>query len=655
MSVALFTVALLQACPESSLSPSPADDLMTEALPGTAPTGSQCTIDVDCDDLNVCTKDRCLDGQCEHLEFPGCCLTYADCSDSEACTFDVCVDGLCVYPVESWLPGCECKSTTDCDDLNICSLDKCLQEKCQYEAHLVAGTVAAGCCREDSDCDDSDTTTTDTCEQFICVHRHEKVCKFDSDCVDDDPCTEDGCVDNHCVVQTAGTGCCIIGAECNDDNPCTKDFCEDGMCVHEPNVGKAGCCAQYDHCDDGVKCTKDVCINYQCKWFLQEGCCHGPLDCPQPDLPCQVAVCKEGICGIEPAPGCCDEDSDCDDDNPCTDQKCEAEQCFFWDLGGCCLTDSDCNDDNPCTEDICSNNYCLDPKIKLGCCVDQGQCNDGDICTIDKCIDNVCAVEQKEGCCHSDDECVPENECEVGYCVNGNCMFGPGDDCCVHDEHCDDGDACTIDKCVAFQCVHIAAEVEGCCESFFWQKNFDDGTDQGFVLENTFLLPLPGFDGLGWIVTGDCGFNSEPAALYYGAVNGLMGMLPPCTYNMELEGLPIPMPMEHSGTATSELIGLMPGQPYLLSFQVMADISPADTADALFLEVVPEVGDAKTVWEKADLAGNIGPEWHAVELDLSDYAGQNIMLRFSFDSLGGEGTDGAGVLIDDIKLSADCF
>ena len=683
-----------------------------------------CASNSECDDLDPCTNDKCDGDRCKHSEIVGCCRTFADCSDGDTCTFDVCVEGRCIYPIEEWLNECACFGNHDCDDHNDCSMDACLDTVCTYDAALILGLVAEGCCLQDGDCDDADATTVDKCEQFICTNRHEAVCIFDKDCADDDPCSVEQCIDNHCVVDVSGSGCCSHAGDCADGNPCTTDLCVDFECAHEANPGKPGCCLQSSDCDDDIKCTKDICISHHCKWFLKdEECCHGPADCPPADKLCQTAVCKNGFCTVEGTLDCCETDEDCNDDSPCTTDKCEIKQCFYWEVEGCCVKDSDCDDDNSCTTEQCVDNACVEVGLAQDCCANAGQCNDGNICTIDWCIDNQCVFEEKPDCCKADPECKPDNDCKEGYCVNGNCVFTLGPGCCTKDADCDDGDdectedlclenacayelteaegcclaeddcgtpdicldpvcggdhkcgledipgcchedadcddgddVCTDDACIENWCVITPNGTEGCCEEFTWDQTFDDGTDGGFTFVNAMDMgfPIPGFEvDLGWMVAGECGFNSAPAALYYGTVaDGFMGLVAPCTYAMDPDGLPIPIPMENNGTATSGQFELPAAPAYTLKFTVMADIADDAASDALYLEVLSG-GAVDKAWEKADL-DSVGPSWHDVEIDVSEYAGDKVSLRFTFDTLGSQSSDGAGVFIDDLSVTADC-
>lgn len=221
------------------------------------------------------------------------------------------------------------------------------------------------------------------------------------------------------------------------------------------------------------------------------------------------------------------------------------------------------------------------------------------------------------------------------------------------DKECDDGDdVCTTDTCIDEKCVYEGTGADGCCEEFTWLKDFNDSTEQGFTIVNGFSLPIPipGFDiSLGWTISGDCGAHSAPAGLYYGV--GAGGMFGSCVYNIDL-GIPLPFP--NDGTATSPSFTLPEAQDYTLSFYIMPDVSSAANADKLTLSVV-DGGTKVPVWDKSDLeSGDFGASWVQVDVDLSDYAGKSIKLEWAFDTLGGTGSGGVGVILDDISVTADC-
>jgi len=61
------------------------------------------------------------------------------------------------------------------------------------------------------------------------------------------------------------------------------------------------------------------------------------------------------------------------------------------------------------------------------------------------------------------------------------------------------------------------------------------------------------------------------------------------------------------------------------------------------------------VWDKSDISWPLGDTWHKVHLSLSGYAGDNIKLMWSFDTMGSQGGGTKkGVLLDDISVSTVC-
>lgn len=255
-------------------------------------------------------------------------------------------------------------------------------------------------------------------------------------------------------------------------------------------------------------------------------------------------------------------------------------------------------------------------------------------------MNDVCS-ESSGKCCNP--VCTADSQCGGDGC-GGLCPAWEFE-CCTVVEDCEDGNDCTIDQCVESVCQHTPSGDPECCDPFLWEKDFDDGTEQGFTLENG-GMGFPGME-VGWQVTGECGFHSDPAALYFGSVgNPIFGN---CTYS---GGFPLPLPMPLSGTATSEELEL-PSGPISLSFWVVADIDAAPNADTLSLEVLTLLDDI-LVWDEDDVDWGFGDEWHKVTLDLSDWGGHDIRLRWSFDTLGGPNATGIGVLVDDIQVVADC-
>jgi len=544
-------------------------------------------VDSDCDDGDPCTDDKCEAKQCFFWELPKCCSLDSDCDDGNDCTTEECLNSKCTEP--KYKPGC-CKDAGQCNDQDPCTIDKCENSKCVY-------SEKEECCHADNECP----------AMLDCEIPH--------------------CVNGNCVTEL-GPDCCYDDGDCDDN-------------------------------DDA--CTIDKCDANHCKYVLKDevGCCLTSDDCDAVD-PCLTAICKPNHeCEYSPIPGCCKDDETCDDsDDVCTTDKCVQNVCehTLTDAENCCLAPEDCHVTDVCMGPTCSAEHqCVFSPVP-NCCHDVTECDDlDDLCTDDSCIDNQChhSYTGAEGCCKANADCISDDPCMTGVCkvATGTCSFDPIAGCCHNDTECnDDDDVCTIDTCVDNVCDYTFTAAPGCCEPFSWLKDFNDGSDQGFSFEGG--LGFPGMEGFmpSWSVTGDCGTHSEPAALYFGITQGLMG--PGCTYGFSIPGFPNMFPA--TGTATSEQFELPEGQTYTLKFWIMPDISDSADADSFILEVLSG-SNVDEIWSKADLdAGAFGSSWTEVTIDFSSYAGKKASLRFSFDSLGGEGSGGVGVIIDDIDLNADC-
>ncbi|MFT7621068.1 MAG: hypothetical protein ACI9WU_000229 [Myxococcota bacterium] len=120
----------------------PTEDTGDETDPGVVTPPELCFGPWDCDDLDPCTKDRCVatTNKCEYEAIIGCCHQPSDCPGHGQCTVVSCTDNVCLQ--ETIWPCClldtQCKDTDDCTD------DKCVPlegggAECQ-------STPAPGCC-----------------------------------------------------------------------------------------------------------------------------------------------------------------------------------------------------------------------------------------------------------------------------------------------------------------------------------------------------------------------------------------------------------------------------------------------------------------------------------------------------------------------------
>ncbi len=192
-----------------------------------------------CDDGNPCTADNCdpATGKCSWSQVTGACddgkpCTSGDvciglkctgiavvCDDKNPCTSDLCdpVLGKCVATA---LIGASCDDGSLCTTGDICGGGKC------------AGTPKA--------CSDGNACTTDACDLATgaCSNANNT-----APCTTGDPCIA-GALCSAGVCQAGST------AKCDDKNPCSIDSCDakTGACSYQPgNSGAA--------CDDGLACS----------------------------------------------------------------------------------------------------------------------------------------------------------------------------------------------------------------------------------------------------------------------------------------------------------------------------------------------------------------------------------------------------------------
>eukprot|EP00899_Mesostigma_viride_P004127 jgi/Mesvir1/13715/Mv22181-RA.1 len=166
--------------------------------------GEACATDADCDDADLCTRDVCMGGTCDHIRFP--------CDDGFDCTLDACEpsSGCISIPQDEY-----------CNDGNPCTLDSCL------------GFVG---CVHDSLCDDGDPCTIDTCtaQGVPC----ELVCSNAA-------CQQKGgnTVTCECIKDCNGRSCKYVGGV----NPCRVN----GVCCCAAETGSGASGPRYmDNCVD---------------------------------------------------------------------------------------------------------------------------------------------------------------------------------------------------------------------------------------------------------------------------------------------------------------------------------------------------------------------------------------------------------------------
>ena len=298
-----------------------------------------CVADGDCDDLDACTDDTCVDSVCQN--------TTVDCSSLD----DQCNEGICDPGTGSCVQDPAPKNGDPCDDGALCTVN----DTCDNGA----------CNGSPVDCSSQD----DQCNVGVCDPGTGN-CFQDPVPKNGDPC-DDGAL---CTVNdTCDNGACSGSpVDCSSlDDQCNLGVCDPGTgnCFQDP-VPKNG-----DPCDDGALCTvNDTCDN---------GACSGsPVDCSSLDDQCNLGVCDPGTgnCFQDPVPKNGDP---CDDGVLCTVN----DTCGNGTCNGSAKNCSSLNDQ--CNVGACdpgTGNCFQDPVPKDG-----DSCNDGDPSTYqDTCSDGEC-------------------------------------------------------------------------------------------------------------------------------------------------------------------------------------------------------------------------------------------------------------------------
>ena len=351
----------------------------------------ECTINIECDDLNPCTDDSCFNGICRHEPVLRCCVIDSDCEDFNSCTLNKCNNNTCEHPLIN-----ECAHSNDCPDNTVCG------SFCNCTEFLTPE------CELNSECNDSDSCTEDLCIRNICNNeRIPRCCIEDNDCLDFNDCTIDNCINGLCRNEQIPS-CCRFDETCDDFNDCTVDSCgEEGLCnftlirecAHSsdcPGNGVCGSnctcmefikpqCAVDSNCEDFNSCTSDTCVGGICKNEVEEGTCNQDHLCDSNEF-CNTTTC---LCELS-----CNQ-SQCNT-FPCEVHTCIDGECVFLHKDvDCCTSNADCDDGNACAPKFCNliTGQCM-PMSSIGCRFDSdcisGQVCDSNCTCVDLCPLTVC-------------------------------------------------------------------------------------------------------------------------------------------------------------------------------------------------------------------------------------------------------------------------
>ena len=242
------------------------------------------------------------------------------------------------------------------------------------------------------------------------------------------------------------------------------------------------------------------------------------------------------------------------------------------------------------------------------------------------------APDAHEGCCTSDADCDDGNPATVNVCEGAECVAGWNPDGCTADEDCDDAESCTLDSCVDSQCVHEGTFGTLCCEEGAMPlADFDTESLQGFYVTDNLET------GVFWRTdptrgtSGDFAlYCGEPVAQTYGIGERV------------------------KSSATTPLLALPVGGQTHLIFDLFMLTRPAQSVD-VFQVLVLRDGALTTAWSSKVLPGGNTTGFETVEVDLSNFAGQEIQLRFVFDSVDAHAPAVEGTYIDSMRLETTCL
>ena len=319
--------------------------------------------------------------------------------------------------------------------------------------------------------------------------------------------------------------------------------------------------------------------------------CDGSTDELYDDgVACTISTCTGGVASDIPDNGFCD------DSEPCTDDLCHPELDCVSLPDNTNAPDPEVMDDNPCTDLVCfggsSQNVPSDANVP----------DDGHYCTFDYCVSGTQHHDIITGTCFIDELCYDEGEtdpsdtCGVCYPDESDVEFSST----VYREHFDTGPATD------------------------WAFDLLDGSTVGWQLDNT----------RSW---------TAPTALYFGDPSGQ-------TYD---NGQHV------HAQATSPVFSIPGGDVVtLLDFRLWLETESFNQAiayDVLFVEVVRQDGAVDTIWNSVEgMNGNSAGTFRHVQIPLGAYVGEEIQVRYRFDSGDHLFNDYEGAYVDAMELVTTC-
>ena len=265
-------------------------------------------------------------------------------------------------------------------------------------------------------------------------------------------------------------------------------------------------------------------------------------------------------------------------------------------------------------------------------------------------VDNLTFVEIcEEPGCTLDADCDDGFGCTTDSCLQGFCVSSKEDPlCCESDSECNDGNPCTNDSCVdAIGCVNEPVADPTCCfEAESTVADFE-GSDFGWEFDSisqnvvwSFQTGASANGGNGFLYFGDPELGSYQAL--EGTISTGTAVSPP--FPVAVNGgtaLQFDLFME---TEWDEFPN--PCDENCLSLLAVNDVLTISVRDQFFVDT--------KVWSSDVLNNTTGGEYVTLELNLSDWAGEDIQIVYEFKTTDELFNDKQGVRIDNMGTYVVC-
>jgi len=292
------------------------------------------------------------------------------------------------------------------------------------------------------------------------------------------------------------------------------------------------------------------------------------------------------------------------------------ESLCFRDLP--CTTDADCVDETP--------DSCL-----VGACTDAG-CAMADKCEPPPELSPCDAVDAPEGCCIADADCDDGDASTLDICDGATCEHTMNPDACVTDADCGDEDSCTSERCVAGVCAFRGDSGATCCvKADAAIADFDRDTLQGIYVTDNFET------GVFWRTDATRSSKGD-YALYCGE---------PVSQSYAFD-------RRVKSSATTRPLAIPAGGETTLVFDLYKNTRTTRHFDVFQVAILRDEG-LFPLWTSKDLSdGTTQGAWNKIRVPLTDYAGQNIQVRFVFDSADAPPAGFEGTYLDSLRLETRC-